>query len=181
MKDPVLKKKPFFLWLCLIFLNLIFIFLVLAAPVIRHRSPQLSLAIYAAYAPFCHQIKERCFALAGEPLAICARCFGIMTGFFLSLILYPLIRKLTCPEPFSPSLLIGVSFPMAVDLFGNGLHFWSSPNWLRFLIGSGWGFSLPFYFWPAAISLWLTKTSRKKYEIKKKDDQSAKTRFLNQN
>jgi len=168
MKDPTLEKKLFFLWLGLIFLNLIFIFLVLAAPLIHRRWPQLSLAIYAAYAPFCHQIKERCFALDSEPLAVCARCFGIMTGSLLSLFIYPLIRKLACPEPFGPSLLIGVSFPMAVDLFGNGFHLWSSPNWLRFIIGSVWGFSLPFYFWPAATSLWLTKIARKKRQNKGK-------------
>jgi len=169
MKYPALEKESFFLWLGLTFLNLIFIFLILAAPLIRYRWPQLSLAIYAAYAPFCHQIKERCFALSCEPLAVCARCFGIMTGSFLSLIIYPLMRKLTCSKPLGPSLLIGVSFPMAVDLLGNGLHFWASSNWLRFIIGSGWGFSLPFYFWPAAISLWLTKTGRIKIEDKEKE------------
>jgi uncharacterized membrane protein len=33
-----------------------------------------------AYAPLCHQIEGRCFALAGGPLAVCTRCSGLYAG-----------------------------------------------------------------------------------------------------
>lgn len=161
MKSPILKNAPFFIWLLMVFTCLILIFLVLAAPVIYQRWPQLSAAIYSAYAPFCHQIRERCFLIANEPLAVCARCFGIMTGFSFALIIYPLIVKLTSPKPLGPAWLIGVSLPLAIDLAGNMLRFWSSPNWLRFVIGSSWGILLPFYFLPAIMSFWLQKAAEK--------------------
>jgi len=36
--------------------------------------------------PFCHQLPERCFWLAGYPMPLCARCFGIVSGSVLGLI-----------------------------------------------------------------------------------------------
>ncbi len=33
-----------------------------------------------AYAPLCHQIEGRCLALAGGPMAVCARCSGLYAG-----------------------------------------------------------------------------------------------------
>jgi uncharacterized membrane protein len=32
------------------------------------------------YAPLCHQIEGRCFAVAGGPLSLCARCSGLYVG-----------------------------------------------------------------------------------------------------
>ncbi len=157
MKSLNLKKGPFYLWLMIVFICLILISLVLVAPLIQQRWPKLSMAIYSIYVPFCHQLRDRCFSLARGPLAVCARCFGIMIGFFSALVIYPLIMGLTCPKFPGPSWLIGGSLPMAIDLAGNSLHLWSSSNWLRFFIGSSWGFLLPFYFLPAIIILWLEK------------------------
>lgn len=165
MTSPILKRQPFFLWFSLIIINLILILFVLAAPVIQVRWPKLSSAIYTAYAPFCHQIKERCFFLAGQPLAVCARCFGIMVGFLLSLIIYPLTGKITHFEPPGPSLLIGLSIPLFIDLAGNIFHLWSSPNWVRFILGSGWGFPLSLYFLPAAMNLWSKRAGIVKKEV----------------
>jgi uncharacterized membrane protein len=33
-----------------------------------------------AYAPLCHQIEGRCFAVAGGPISLCARCAGLYVG-----------------------------------------------------------------------------------------------------
>lgn len=161
MKSLILKKSPYFIWLMIVFTCLILIFLILAAPVIHQGRPRLGAAIYSAFSPFCHQIKERSFLVANKPLAVCARCFGIMTGFFSALIIYPLIMRLASPKPPGPAWLIGVSLPLAVDLAGNMLYLWSSPNWFRFIIGFCWGFLLPFYLWPAIMSLWLEKVAWK--------------------
>lgn len=162
MKSLLLKKGPLFIWLITVFICLVLISLVLAAPIIHQRWPQLSVAIYSSFAPFCHQIKDRCFLITNEPLAVCARCFGIMAGFFIALIIYPLLRSLASPKPLGPDWLIAFSLPLAVDLAGSTLHLWSSPKGVRFVIGCSWGFFLPFYFFPAIITLWLKIATWKK-------------------
>src|ERR1043165_9302763 len=58
--------------------------LILGAPLLRaHGHEALALLAYRVFAALCHQIPERSFYLAGQPLAVCARCFGIYAGFAL--------------------------------------------------------------------------------------------------
>src|SRR5512136_1552016 len=48
--------------------------------------------LYALFRPLCHQIANRCFMLAGHPLAVCGRCLGIYAGFAMGLAFYPFVR-----------------------------------------------------------------------------------------
>ena len=50
--------------------------------------------VYYFYGHVCHQIAERSFSLAGQPLAVCARCLGIYVGGLAALMFYPLMRPL---------------------------------------------------------------------------------------
>jgi hypothetical protein len=41
-------------------------------------------AVRLVYGQACHQIAERCFSIAGQPMAACARCAGVFAGLFLA-------------------------------------------------------------------------------------------------
>jgi len=117
-----------------------------AAPVLEPRFPRWSGFIYGIFAPFCHQIPERCFRLAGHPLAVCARCLGVYLGFAAGLVLYPIVRGTRDLRPPSLRLFLLISTPTAADVAGNVLGLWTSSPWLRFGLATAWGTLLPFFF-----------------------------------
>lgn len=55
---------------------------VVAAPVLLFFGRAESAALYAAFAPLCHQVAERSWTVLGYPLAVCIRCFGFYCGVF---------------------------------------------------------------------------------------------------
>jgi uncharacterized membrane protein len=117
--------------------------------------------LYAVFAPVCHQLPERCFALGSHPLAVCGRCLGIYAGFAAGLALYPLIRgfsRLVLPRArvFVLSIL-----PMGLDGVAGVLGLWRSPIGLRFVTGFAWGIILPFYFVTGVVDLVLTRRRRR--------------------
>jgi uncharacterized membrane protein len=102
--------------------------------------------LYAFFRPVCHQIANRCFMLAGHPLAVCGRCLGIYIGFAAGLLLYPFIRgfrTIRLPRPLTFILSV---LPLAVDGVAGVLGLWKSPIGVRFVTGLIWGGVLPFYF-----------------------------------
>ena len=56
------------------------VLLVVAAPVLLAAGRAESAAVYAAFAPLCHQMAERSWTVLGLPLAVCTRCFGFYCG-----------------------------------------------------------------------------------------------------
>jgi uncharacterized membrane protein len=57
--------------------------------------------IYAAASVVCHQIPSRSFALAGGPIAVCARCLGLylggLAGFALAAALHRKVGRVSRP------------------------------------------------------------------------------------
>lgn len=157
MEESGLKKKEknkisFYLWFIILGLNLVFIFLALSAPCLQNRWPKIGSAIYLIFSPFCHQRPDRTFAVSDQPMALCARCLGLLSGFCLGTIIYLFFPKSKLNKEPKFAWLIGLSIPMAIDLIGNISHFWSTSNGLRFLIGLSFGTGLPFYFLPVMFS-----------------------------
>jgi uncharacterized membrane protein len=68
--------------------------LVVGAPLSAASGGAAAPLLYAVFASVCHQIAERSFHLAGEPLAVCHRCFGFYVGFTLGLAFLPLLRRI---------------------------------------------------------------------------------------
>jgi uncharacterized membrane protein len=117
--------------------------------------------IYGVFAPVCHQIPDRCFALNGHPLAVCGRCLGIYAGFAAGLVLYPLLqgfRRLSLPRA---ALFAAMTLPMAADAVGGILGLWRSPIGLRFATGLVWGTLLPYYFVPGAADFLRIRAERR--------------------
>lgn len=129
--------------------------LVFVAPYLKSRSSPWAALVYALYSPVCHQIPSRCFHLFGQPLAACARCLGIYSGFLVGLGIFPLFqgfRRLRLPRT---ATFLFVSAPIVFDTLGNFVRLWTTPNSLRFATGLLWGTILPFYFVPGIADLFL--------------------------
>lgn len=102
-------------------------------------------AIMEFFAPLCHQIPERSFSLAGEPLAVCHRCTGIYAGLLVGAFLWRGAGRFEGLFRFDRSeiagrgagwLLVLAAAPAAVD-WGAGLTgFWESGA----LVQAGTGF-----------------------------------------
>jgi len=127
---------------------------IVLAPLLKVRHPQLSGFLYVLFAPFCHQIPARCFPLAGFPLAVCARCFGIHAGFGAGLILYPFRRGFREVRPPAIRAFLLISGSIAIDVAGNMLRLWDSSPWLRFGLAVLWGTFLPFFFVTGLVDAW---------------------------
>lgn len=126
------------IWLGLVFL----------APCLRDRFPRAASLIYGLYSPLCHQIPHRCFSLAGHPLAVCARCLGIYSGFLLGAGLYPLLRGFGTIALPRTAAFVSVSAPIVIDTLANVLRLWTTSNAVRLATGMIWGLILPYYFIP---------------------------------
>lgn len=124
------------IWLGIIFL----------APYLASESSPLAGFIYALFSPTCHQIPSRCFFVFGHPLAVCARCLGIYTGFLAGTLIYPFLKGFHSPSLPRMKNFVLISIPIALDTTANFFGIWESSEWLRFLTGLIWGIILPFYF-----------------------------------
>lgn len=61
-------------------LALLFVAGTLAAPLLRSTGNAAGNALHLAYYPLCHQLPERTLTVAGESMAVCARCAGLYAG-----------------------------------------------------------------------------------------------------
>ena len=139
------------IWLSAIFL----------APALAGRgSAGAARLLYAAFSPICHQIPGRCFSIHGHPLAVCARCLGIYSGFAAGLVLYPFIRGFSKLELPSVRVFLPLTLPMALDGAAGILGIWASPMGVRFATGVVWGTVLPFFFVAGIADLFLARRRR---------------------
>jgi uncharacterized membrane protein len=101
----------------------------------------------------CHQIPERSFFLFGEPMAVCARCYGVYAGYAAGTAAWFLLRKRLKSGTPKPALFVACLAPAAVDFVLSHLGLFESSNGLRMLTGSAAGAAVPFYLLPAVLDL----------------------------
>lgn len=105
------------------------------------------------YANACHQIPERSFFLFGEPMAVCARCYGVYAGYAAGTAAWFLLRKRLRSSTPGPALFAACLAPAALDFIMGHLGLFESPNSLRMLTGFAAGAAVPFYLLPAIFDL----------------------------
>ncbi len=118
--------------------GILFILAIIFAPSIEalcERPSGISCLSYLFFRPICHQDPARSFWLAGVPLPVCARCFGIYLGAFLGLGAFGLMRGTTTRRPFPRSWLILGIAPLFADGTFNALRLFTTPEYLRASIG----------------------------------------------
>jgi uncharacterized membrane protein len=135
----------------LVFLTALWCVGILLAPALQVDHPGASSIMYSAYSHVCHQIDGHCFHLFGAKWGVCIRCTAIYFSFFLSLLLYPLVRRLSSPLfPGRWWIALAVA-PMIFDVVLNftGIH--SSTALTRTITGMFFGSVLPFYILPPLL------------------------------
>ncbi|MBU5227519.1 DUF2085 domain-containing protein [Clostridium senegalense] len=81
------------------------------------------------YMFFCHRMPERSFFLKNKQFPICARCTGILVGYFIGIIYSILTKKINF------FLLFIFMIPISIDGIGQLYGYWNSNNIRRFLTG----------------------------------------------
>lgn len=139
--------------------TLLWLAAVFAAPWLRSRGAGGAGFFYACFAPICHQLPARTFLLWGYPMAVCARCFGVYSGFAGGVLLYPFLRGFSAARLPALKMLILASAPIVVDTSANVLKLWNTAGIPRFLFGFAWGLILPFYFLTGLLELFASPRS----------------------
>jgi uncharacterized membrane protein len=124
---------------------------ILLAPALHAGHPEAASMLYSTYAPMCHQIEGHCFHLFDAKWGVCIRCSAIYFSFFLSLLFYPLVRRLSNPSYPERWWVILAVAPMIVDVFLNftGIH--PSTPLTRMISGALFGLVLPLYVVPPLL------------------------------
>ena len=147
-------RRPILMWTILLLGSLLLVALIIAAP-LAHASQHVLIGgtLYHAFSYVCHQQTERSFFIAGQPLAVCARCSGLYAGFVVTTLLYPLLTSLRRTNAPDRKWLFIAATPLAID-FGLGLlGIWENTHWSRFLTGALLGSVVVFYVMPALAEL----------------------------
>ncbi|AIJ05196.1 hypothetical protein JH146_0346 [Methanocaldococcus bathoardescens] len=121
----------------------------------------ISICVYSIYSPICHQMPQRSFFIFGHKMAVCARCFGIYTGFLIGMVIYLFLKKLDDFKIPNKWYLIISSIPMVVDGTTQLIGLRESFNELRFITGFIAGFTITFYILPIFFEMIY-----KKFKIK---------------
>ena len=117
--------------------------------------------MYGGFAVVCHQISARAFHVAGEPLAVCARCLGLYAGALAGAALYPLaVRPLARGEMPARAWLVAAAVPTSVDFALGFFGVWENTHASRFLTASLLGAVLAFYVVPGLVDLSLSLPAR---------------------
>jgi uncharacterized membrane protein len=135
--------------------------LIVAAPLLKARGEVVwSQAAYMVFRAACHQMPERSFYVAGYPLAVCARCFGLYVGGLLGVAAYPLARPMTRTDAPERVWLLLAVLPTTVDFALGFFGIWENTHWSRFLTALLAGAVTAFYIVPGLVDVSLARVRR---------------------
>jgi uncharacterized membrane protein len=89
-----------------------------------------------AFDQLCHQIMDRTMYIHATPMAVCSRCFGIYLGFFVVVLLMPLIPQSSMRNlVVIPIVLVAITLNV-VDSVAYSFEIWENTITSRFWFGS---------------------------------------------
>jgi|SRR5205085_2410289 len=148
--------RVWLLWGACVAAALAWLGLIVGAPLMRARGHEVvALFAYRVFAILCHQIPERSFYLDGQPVAVCARCFGIYAGFALGVVCYPLVRSLRRTDTPARLWLLLAALPTGVDFALGFTGLWANTHTSRALTGALLGAVAALYVVPGLVALGL--------------------------
>lgn len=106
------------------------------------------------YSPVCHQDATRSFLLWDWPVSACHRCSGIYTGFTVTALLFPLLRRRRIFHSFSSRRLAIFMLPMLLDYALDVAGVWQNSGASRAFSGLAAGAGLALFTFPAWMQLW---------------------------
>lgn len=117
--------------------------LVVAAPILAHdRHYAAATVTYSLFSGICHQMPERSFIVAGYPLAVCHRCFGIYLGLAFGSLIPPIPGVLRRRRAWIAAATVPMMADAAIPLIGLG----NNMPWSRFGTGLLFGLMLATFF-----------------------------------
>ncbi|HVF29683.1 MAG TPA: DUF2085 domain-containing protein [Pyrinomonadaceae bacterium] len=121
-----------------------------------------STPIYTFFSYVCHQMADRSFYLAGHPIAVCSRCFGIYAGLLVGVLVYPLWRPIDESEPI-PRLWLFLSLvPVSIDWSLTMFGIWENTHLSRFVTGLILGAACATFIVPALVDIIRNFTGRRR-------------------
>ncbi|MEO7538679.1 MAG: DUF2085 domain-containing protein [Pyrinomonadaceae bacterium] len=144
------KKRAIKAWLVVMAVVLVWLLLIVAAPIAKANGFEtFSASLYNFFRFACHQLSARSFHVEGEPFAVCSRCFGVYFGLLVGFAGYPLWRAIHDVEPLPRFWLFLSLIPISIDwgltLFG----IWENTHLSRFVTGTILGFACAIFIVPA--------------------------------
>ncbi len=137
---------------------------ILAVPLLAASDSSLAQAaggfLKECFGRVCHQIPDRSFHLAGEPLGVCIRCTSIYAGFLLGSFLLPLLVRRLTSRISARWILLGAAVPTAADAMLNLLGLVTSSELMRMLTGGLLGCALAFVLVPLMTRAWSPAVHR---------------------
>lgn len=155
-------------WACATVLSLVWLGLIVGAPLAASGGHAASaFVIYQGLKTICHQMPERAFWVAGHPLAVCARCFGIYAGFAVAVLLYPLAargwrRATAFATPRREWLLLALA-PATIDFTLGITGVWANTHSSRALTGAWLGAWMAFYVVPGLVEIGQERARRRRH------------------
>jgi uncharacterized membrane protein len=154
-------RRPLTGWLIVLGGALVFVSLIIAAPLLAASGHSTSaLSIYHAFSFLCHQLPDRSFFIDGHKLAVCSRCTGLYFGAALTLLAYPLLRSLRVAHPPDRKWLFAAAIPLLIDFFLTFLGIWENTHTTRFVTGFIFSSVVVFYVMPGVVELSLRSWQR---------------------
>lgn len=148
------KRWAFSAWGVVLFIALVWIFFIISAPVAKaYGFLNFANPIYKFFSYLCHQMPERSFYFDGNPLAVCARCFGFYAGFLLGIVIYPFLRQLRDTEPLPRFWLFAAMIPMGIDWSLTFFGIWENTYLTRAISGAILGLACAFFIIPALVEI----------------------------
>lgn len=149
-------------WLIISLGSVLIVSAIIAAPLALSSGHLIwALPLYHAFSLVCHQIPERSFFIAGQPFAVCARCFGLYAGFTLATIAYPLVCSLKKTDAPPRKWLFIAAVPLVIDYGLGAFGIWNNTHTSRFITGALLGAVAVFYTMPGLLDLGLRLTGNK--------------------
>lgn len=118
---------------------------------------------YTFFSFLCHQLPERSLHIAGEPLAVCSRCFGVYFGMLFGFAIYPFWRNIEEIDPLPKFWLLASLIPMSIDWALTFFGIWENTQSSRFFTGMIVGVACATFIIPALVEITRNFTYRRKH------------------
>lgn len=148
-----LRRQAYAVWATSTAIAFGWVGLILLAPIARGFESALSSRLYTFFSYICHQLPERSLQIAGFPMAVCSRCFGVYFGLFAGMATYPLWRRIDEIEPLPRIWLFLSIVPIGIDWSLTMAGIWENTHLSRTLTGIILGAVCGIYILPALVEI----------------------------
>ena len=157
-----MKRQARRVWIIGLVIVFAWVLLIVVLPFLKTNGlDAISSRLYYFFSFICHQIPDRSFHVAGEPFAVCSRCFGVYFGMLLGFAIYPLWRNIDEIEPVSKFWLFLSLVPMTIDWSLTFLGIWENTHLSRFTTGMIVGVACSTFIVPATVEITRNFTYRR--------------------